>query len=153
MLDATHLQYSANDGSTATFLVGPKAEIESLLTLDPEEVLKVDEIVPRTENTLKLDSMNFDVPIMKLDEWMEESWSEELADDLLIKPSLLDLEPVVEEETDTDQAGRRRRRRNPKRRGGEEPDPRRRESADRGQSNTNDPFDGLNMNVVFRKRE
>ncbi|MBX7134854.1 MAG: hypothetical protein K1X67_19470 [Fimbriimonadaceae bacterium] len=153
MLDATHLQYSANDGSTASFLVGPKAEIESLLALDPEEMLKVDEIIPRADNTLKQDGMNFDVPIMKLDEWMEESWSEELADDLLIKPSLLDLEPVVDEESDIDQAGRRRRRRNPKRRGGEEPDPRRRESTDRTAPTINDPFEGLNMNVVFRKRE
>jgi hypothetical protein len=154
MLDATHLRYNANDGGTHTFLVGPRSEIEMLLSLDPDDILKVDEIDPRAENTLKLDALNFDVPIMKLDEWMEESWTEEMADDLLIKPSLLDIElPEEDADIEAERSGRRRRRRGGKRRGGEEPDPSRREGTDRVAANTNDPFDNLGMNVVFRKRE
>jgi hypothetical protein len=150
MVDATHLTFSANDGSTTTFLVGPRSEIEALLSLDPQTLLTIDEIDPRVENTLKLDTLNFDVPIMKLDEWMEESWSEELAEDLLIKPSMLEIEQPDEDEVVPARSGSSRRRRGGRRRGGEEPDASRREGADR--SNANEPFDDLGMNVVFRKR-
>jgi len=149
-VDATHLTFNANDGSTTTFLVGPRSEIEALLSLDPMTLLTIDEIDPRVENTLKLDAINFDVPIMKLDEWMEETWSDELAEDLLIKPSRLGVEQPDEDEVVPARASSSRRRRGGRRRGGEEPEPTRREDADR--ANANEPFDNLGMNVVFRKR-
>lgn len=149
MLDATHLTYNGNDGATSVFLVGPRGEIEGLLGLDPNEWLTIEEITPRAENTLKLDSFAFDVPIMKLDEWMEESWSEDLAEDLLIKPSLLDLDSPEEEDVSAERSGRSRRRRGGRRRSGDDSDPSRREPAT---ANDNDPFDNLGMNVVFRKR-
>jgi hypothetical protein len=82
---------------------------------------------------------------MKLDEWVEETWSEDLADDLLLKPSLLDIDSeslMVEHESDrTSEPGRRRRKR---RRG------RKNESRnDFGHPETSD--DG-NIGVLFRKR-
>jgi len=141
--DATHLRFNATDGQTHVFLVGTQAEIESLLQRDPQELLTMAELPERAENTLRLDSVMFDVPIMKLDEWVEETWSEDLADDLLLKPSMF--EPEVEEPVGPDrERGRRRRGR---RKGGEEVVTARKEGADMP-----DPFDALGMNVVFRKR-
>lgn len=141
--DATHLRFTAIDGETHVFLVGPQTELESLLQRDPQELLTMAELPERAENTLQLDSVMFDVPIMKLDEWVEETWSEDLADDLLLKPSMF--EPEAEEPIGPDrERGRRRRGR---RKGGEEVVTARREGADMP-----DPFDALGMNVVFRKR-
>jgi hypothetical protein len=100
-------------------------------------------IEPRGDNTLHWDAMQFDVSIMKLDEWVEENWGDEMADDLLLKPSLLDA-PVDEPELDdADQRSRgRRRRRNRRHEGG---DGGRREGRERG--------DDMAVNVLFRKRE
>ncbi|MFX8653100.1 hypothetical protein ABTM19_20455, partial [Acinetobacter baumannii] len=71
----------------------------------------------REENTVHWEDVQFDVQIMKLDEWVEESWGEEMEGDLLIKPSLLeiDVEPTSEE-SDAEEPRSRGRRRN--RRGG-----------------------------------
>lgn len=146
--ESIHLKFNGNDGSTHLFLVGSHAEIEALLETSPEDLLRVSEIPPRAENTLHLDSILFDVPIMKLGEWVEESWSETMADDLLIKPSMLELESPEESESAAS-APRGRRRRGGRRRGGsEETSDIRKEGIDRIPSVAD-----LEMNVVFRKRE
>jgi hypothetical protein len=141
--DGTSLRFDALSGATHLFAVGPRAEIQALLRTDPpaDEVLET--IEPRGDNTLHWDAMQFDVSIMKLDEWVEENWGDEMADDLLLKPSLLDA-PVDEPELDdADQRSRgRRRRRNRRHEGG---DGGRREGRERG--------DDMAVNVLFRKRE
>jgi hypothetical protein len=135
------MRFQALDGQTHVFLVAQEAEIERLLDLDPESVLQVGEIAPRHENTVHWNELRFDVPIMKLDEWVEESWGEELADDFLIKPSMFEPaavqgEPFQEEEFTVSRGGQRRKRRG-RRQGGEPP---------------REPDDDT-MHVLFRKRE
>lgn len=140
--DSTHLRFHVVDGATRLFLVGPQVEIEGLLNLDTDELLKIEEIPERKENTISLESVNFDVPIMKLGEWVEDSWSSEMADDLLLKPSQLEVELEAVEESH--RSGRRRKRR----RGGSISE----ESRAPGAPEPDDPS-ALGLNIVFRKRK
>ncbi len=148
--EANSLRFHGLDGSTHSFLVGLRADVEHLLATDPAETLRLEDPLPRQDNTLHWDAMRFDVPIMKLDEWVEESWSEEMADDLLLKPSMLEVpvEVPIDDEDESAQRSRggRRRRRRRKGGGGEEGANGRREGADR-------QADDLGLNVLFRKRE
>ncbi|MBS1721911.1 MAG: hypothetical protein JSS66_02770 [Armatimonadetes bacterium] len=142
--EGNSLRFQGLDGASHSFLVGTRAELEAIIAQDPQEVLREIRLEPRTDNTLHWDMINFEVPIMKLDEWVEESWSEELADDLLLKPSMLEVadENAIEEEPQRSR-GRRRRR---GRRGSEETARPRREGADR-------QADEMAINVMFRKRD
>jgi hypothetical protein len=93
---------------------------------------------------------------MKLDEWVEETWSEQHADDLLLKPSMLDIDTDTppEEDEQPKSRGRRRggrgrgRRRDERggRRGTEEGATTRREGADKA-------FDEAGIGVLFRKKQ
>jgi len=144
--DTTHVRFTASEGSTHLFLVGPRVEIESILQTDPETVLKIGELPTRSDDTVHPDSILLDVPIMKLDEWMEESPGEESVEDLLLKPSLLEVEEIQASHAPSSARGRPRSR--GRRRGGtEETAQSRREGVDR------EVFEELGMNVVFRKRE
>lgn len=156
-VDTTHVRFATTDGATSTFLVGPQVELETLIATDPSQVLHMAELPPRPENTLHLDSVLFDVPIMKLDEWIEEDSNADDGDDLLFRTSALDLdaepEPedaVVETFNEGGRSGRRRRRRPRNGRGSEEVVDRRSEGADR--YGPSDPGD-ITLNVVFRRRE
>ncbi|MBS1711980.1 MAG: beta-galactosidase [Armatimonadetes bacterium] len=138
------IKFKAVDGSTHTFLVGTLGDIQAILNSDPAELLQVTEPVVREENTLHLDRIAFDVAIMKLDEWVEETWSEDHADDLLLRPSMVDSVDESAEEAGGDEesaeddrtSGRRRkrRRRSPERQKG-------------GES-----FGQTGVSVLFRKR-
>lgn len=142
-IDATHLRFQAIDGTTHVFLVGDRADIETLLSVDPAQVLRVDSIPPKRENTISLDSVHFDVPIMRLDEWMEDGWNVEAFEEALLIPAPVE----VEWEEETRPVSRRRRRRRGKNRpASEEP---------REESRTGGPesADDLGVNVLFRKRE
>ncbi len=140
--EGNSIRFQGLDGSTHSFLVGPRAAVEALLASDPAELLRVDELTPREENTVHWDMMQFDVAIMKLDEWVEESWGEDLADDLLLKPSLLEVGPEeAEPEDETVQRSRGRRRR------------RRRSFNEDGESRGREPQGDGTVNVMFRKRE
>ncbi len=148
--DSTHLRFNATDGSTHLFLAGSKHDIDLLLAINPEEWLRIENLPESIPNTLQLDAVNFDVPIMKLDEWMEESWTDEMAEDLLLKPSQLEIE-VEEVQTGSENLSRNRRsgrRRKENRSNMDESSPGRREGADREEA-----FNDLGMNVVFRKRQ
>ncbi len=145
-VDATHLRFNAHDGHTYTFLVGPQGELETLLNTNIEDLLTIDQLPDKQENTLPANAYDFDVQIMKLDEWMEESWDEEFAEDFLLKPSALDVSiPVKEEETEH-RNRRRRRRGGRKERSNDEP---------KGEPVAATPASNgdLTVNVVFRKRE
>ncbi len=143
------VKFRAVDGSTHTFLVGTMGDIEAILNADIEELATVREPIVRPENTLHWDKVNFDVQVMKLDEWVEESWSEEHADDLLLKPSMFEtegLEDSVLDETDSDdQDGRRRTGRRRSRR-------RRPTGRDR-KPEADQEFGETGVSIVFRKRE
>lgn len=144
------VKFKAVDGSTHTFLVGTMGDVQAILNANPTDLLKVTEPIVREDNTLEWNSVAFDVAIMKLDEWVEEAWSEEMADDLLLKPSMVNdmedgeddasLAPRRRSERTSDDdrtSGRRRqrRRRSPeKQKGGES-------------------FGQTGVSVLFRKRD
>lgn len=139
--EGNSLRFQGLDGTTHTFLVGTQAEIESILAQDPVESLQVDNASAPEENTMHWDEMRFDVPIMKLDEWVEESWTEEMADDLLIKPSMLEVVDESSAEAEEPQRSRGRRRR------------KRSFNEQNGRGGKEDRGDNLTVNVMFRKRE
>lgn len=143
--DSTSLKFHAVDGSTHLFLVGVRAEIEALLAMDPAEILTMAELPPQPENTAHFDAASFDVPIMKLGEFMDGGHDEEGGDEFLVRP-IMPTEPDIDMEPDmeTTSTGRRRRRR------------RRRGAGDRGPTDTTSTAiadSDFDMNVVFRKRE
>ncbi|MCH7903133.1 MAG: hypothetical protein IH944_01045 [Armatimonadetes bacterium] len=145
-LDSNSLRFSAMDGSTHVFLVGVKADLEAMLQVNPKDVLTVDSIERGDDDGADRHHAQFDVQIMKLDEWVEASWTDDMADDLLIKPSMLE---VDDEEPQTELHRGRRRKRDRRRRPRETvPFTDRREGADRD----SDPAD-VGVNVMFRKRE
>ena len=107
---ANGIRFNAIDGHTYVFFAGVKADIEAMLSADPDSLLRLEKIDAREDDTVHWDAVQFDVQVMKLDEWVEENWSEQHADDLLLKPSMLDIdleEPPAEDE-DTKSRGRRR---------------------------------------------
>lgn len=145
-VEGNSIRFHALDGSTHTFIVGLRSDVEAILAADPETPITVSGDLQRTENTLHWDMVKFDVPIMKLDEWVEETWSDEHADDFLLKPSQLEIDH--EESFDEDEPRSRGRRRRRRREGGrEESTYGRREGADREASGPDV------INVMFRKRE
>lgn len=141
--DATSLRFNAVDGSTHVFLVGVRDDLEHLLNLDPASMLKIERLPERESNTVAADAFSFDVPIMKLDEWMEGQEGDDIADDLLFKARLL--EDIVETDEEPLRSGRRRKRR---RRGGSEESASRRLDGEAVQVDSD-----LGMSVVFRRRE
>lgn len=142
--DSTHLNFYANDGQTFVFLVGTQMEIEDRLNGDPEKLLRMEEIPQREENTIHLDSVHFDVQIMKLDEWMEEGLAEDGSDEHFLTPMQIESElatlppPVQNEERKrSSRSGKRGNNRGQKKPPNAVPA----ESGD------------ISINVVFRKRE
>lgn len=134
--EGTSLRFNAIDGETRCFLVGVREELEHMLSLSPDDLLKLDEL-PQTEtNTIRFDAATFDVPIVRLDEWMDSGEGEGIAEELLFKPRLLEED---EEEDEPQSVGRRRRKRT------------RRRDNDRGGPVAGEP--DLGLGVVFRKRE
>jgi hypothetical protein len=156
-VDSPNFRFHALDGMTYCYLVGPRAELEHQLHADPRIVLHIDNLPPRDAN-VRIDSSNFDVPIMKLDEWMGEADSDDNADEWFLRPHQIDEEPPAPAEESPERVGRRRRRR--RGRGGSDGG-----SNDAGGGRAReafgfaDPaggaseFDDIGMNVLFRKRE
>lgn len=151
-VESTNLRFTAIDGSTHVFLVGPRTELEHLISLDPNEVLHMENLPPRELNLLH-DISNFDVPIMKLDEWIEGGDTDDAADEWFLRPPEIQEEAPETATESSEKIGRRRRRR----RGGRGNE---RSSSDEiggsrsevaGTPVTN--FEDTGFNVVFRKRE
>ena len=149
-VDSTNLRFTATDGSTHVFLVGPKEDLLNILERDPSTALTMADLPKREANILG-DISNFDVPIMKLDEWMEGGDSEEASEDWFLRPQQIVEEPEPEDDG-SDKIGRRRRRRRgrPERGGTEESSTGRREHTS---TSITTEFGDLGMNVMFRKRE
>ncbi len=107
--DASHLRFNGIDGVTHTFLVGARTEIEHLLQTDPAKTLYVESIPPRDAN-VRTDASQFDVPIMRLGEWVGSSESDDVADEWLLRP-LPEVEELSQATESAEDVGRRRRRR------------------------------------------
>lgn len=150
-VDSTHLRFNALDGSTHVFLVGPKEELELILNRDPSDLLHMATLPLRDPNMLLGDISSFDVPVMKLDEWIETGESDEVDDDWFLRAPQVTEEPEQATE-DEDRPGRRRRRRRGGRgngRGSEEVVDARPEPS----GTPDDTVEDFGMNVVFRRRE
>lgn len=143
-VEKNSFRFMALDGTSWSFMVGPSAVVQAMVKADLAKLSHIDTAGVREENTVHWEDVQFDVQIMKLDEWVEESWGEEMEGDLLIKPSLLEID--VEsgpEETDSEEPRSRGRRRN--RRGGRD----RRRGNDRADR---EKVGETGMSVLFRKR-
>jgi hypothetical protein len=150
-MDSPNIRFTAVDGSTHVFLVGPRVDIEHALSADPTEVLRMENLPPRDAN-MRIDSSNFDVPVMQLGEWMESGDQDEVADEWFLRPQQPVEEPAQAEES-SDKVGRRRRRRrgrNGDREGSEETASARPEPSGAPELSFDDD---LGMNVMFRKRD
>jgi hypothetical protein len=155
-VESNGIKFNAIDGNTYVFFAGVRADIEAILSANPDSLLTLEKIDEREDDTVHWDAVQFDVQIMKLDEWVEETWSEQHADDLLLKPSMLDIdtEAPPEEDEPPKSRGRRRggrgrgKRRDDRggRRGTEEGATTRREGADKA-------FDEAGIGVLFRKKQ
>lgn len=139
------MKFIAMDGASHSFLVGHRAEIQEILNSNPDVEMLESEVLAHQDNTVHWDSIKFDVPIMKLDEWVEETWSEELADDLLLKPSMMEVEADGEEEEQEapsrSRGGRRFKRNRGRKDNAQKPDPGAAKHQESG------------ISFLFRKRE
>ncbi len=142
-VEGSSLKFYGTDGATYCFAVGPKTDIEHLLSLDPAELLRM-EVYPERDNNVRIDNFAFDVPIVKLDEWREGNESEDVSDEWFLRaPTILeDPEPAVES---VDRIGQRRRRRRTGRGPGDD-----RQSGERMPIFADEE---ISMNVMFRKRD
>ncbi|HCE00854.1 MAG TPA: hypothetical protein DER07_07395 [Armatimonadetes bacterium] len=149
--ESTNLRFHGQDGSSHLFLVGPKLEIEHLLRTDFEQALAFPEIPPRDENTIESDAADFDVPIMKLDEWIEGASLDELAEEWMLRPKIVE-EPEEEPEPVQQTPGSRRRRRR-KSTAAESRPAVEDQPVETAEKPLLDPDDTLGLNVIFRRRE
>ncbi|MBC8063869.1 MAG: hypothetical protein H7Y17_03500 [Chlorobia bacterium] len=141
----TSLKFQATDGSTHVFLVGTSEEIENILAIDPDSLLKMATLPEKQDNTLAGDAASFDIPMMKLGEWMEGGDADEVADEWFLRPMAIEEEPAPLAQSEDRPGRRRRRRRNGDRTGSEET------------ANFKPEYGGADddpgISVVFRKRE
>ncbi len=147
--ESPNIRYSAVEGTTQTFLVGSRLELDHILNLKEADVLKITELPERNAN-VRLDASGFDVPIMSLGDWMGGNESEEVSDEWFLRPT-----PVLEENTgqateSSERVGQRRRR------GSRDRD--RDGNRDRGPRPSVEPFadkplsSGDDLAVMFRKK-
>jgi hypothetical protein len=68
VVDSNSLRFTAADGTTLNYLIGPTDEIRRILEADPRQLLHMAEL-PERESNVRIDVSTFDVPIMRLDEW------------------------------------------------------------------------------------
>ncbi len=142
--EANSVRFHAVEGSTRTFLVGPQAELDALINQPIDELLTIDELPEQDPNTVQ-DGALFDIPIMKLGEWMEGDLSDDAVEDWLLRPAAMESAPEPDSE-DKPRPGRPRRRRG---RGGD------RQGSDEGSGAPawRGDDDEFPVSVTFRKRE
>ncbi len=163
-MESTSVKFHAIDGSTHVFLVGVKSELEALLATSPSDLLTIDDIPTKDENTVRYDLMTFDVQVMALNDWMEGGLPEEVSEDWFLPRNLFESQEQAEADgEDPDMSvGRHRRRRKRGRSGdGEQkggmPSFTFRSSSGGGsesQESRVEPIGSdIEMSVVFRKRD
>ncbi len=142
--ESSNVKFTALDGSTHLFLVGERLELEAILAASPADLLHMENLPERHEDSLMADSAMFDVPIMRLDDAFGDA-SDDVGEDWFLRPpSLEEVEatlPAQQIESDA-KIGRRRRKpvRNEKR-------------FDRSNATATTFDDEVGMNIMFRKRE
>jgi len=146
-VDESNLKFMSVDGSTYTFFIGPKSDIEHLRNVDMAKALTVEKLPPRDAN-IRRDTSAFDVPVMKLGDWMSGSDADDAADEWFLRPqpALEDIEPGPASDAPDAIGRRRRRRRGRSGNGNGVHDP----NATGVESHS---ADDLEMNVMFRRRD
>lgn len=136
--ESSNIKFHALDGATYLFLVGERHDLEQILAADPAEMLKM-ETLPERQDESHMGDLLFDVPIMRLGDLVEDV-GDEVDDDWFLKPLLIETQESTESDSSQeDRVGRRRRKRKP--------------ASDIG-SVTKKTFDeDAGMNIMFRKRE
>jgi hypothetical protein len=150
--DSSSIRFQATDGSTHVFLVGVKEDLDNILSASPDDLLRMEVLPPRPDNTVRFDIASFDVAIMKLGEWMEGGESDDGSDEFLFKPKFLE---EAEEVAENERPGSRRRRRRGRgrdREGSEETAGERERVAVEVPSGDGNG-DEVELNVVFRRRK
>jgi hypothetical protein len=141
--ESHNTRFTATDGSTHVFLVGPKEELQHLLDLDPATKLYMETLPARDANIFQ-DGSTFEVPLMRLDEWMGGDDTDDAAEDWFLRAPQISEEP--QQATESEQPGRRRRkRRDPRERG--------RDDVRSGEPPIAKQYDDeIGLSVMFRKR-
>lgn len=157
-VDSTSFKFNSPDGVTQMFLVGTKDQIRQILEADPKRTLWMENI-PARESNIRLDVSQFDVPIMRLDEWASGGEGEDDIDGWFLKPQEDDdyqedasLAPGAPQTTRT--TGRRRNRRD-RDRGGRQKKPSFAEQVDfdpTGEEKLKDKGN-VELSILFRKRD
>ncbi len=143
-IDSNSFKFHALEGSTHLFLFGTKIEIESILSASPEDLLKIEKIPSRPENTIHLDAIHFDVPIMKLGHWIEEEELDLSSQEYLLKSA------SSEKQTDQQNISKNSNKVNAKKK---VITCRPTSSTQSNKNNKKEKdFDHLGMHVIFRKR-
>lgn len=147
------IKINAIDGTTTSLLVGSQKELETLLETDLAEVLKQETLPERSIET-RLDTDQFDIPIMKLDEWMEGGEEVLAADEWLLRPKLSDIEATIDHSLDEPiRVGSRRRNRREKGRHNKDRGMRAVPPGAEVETVLNEGGDDVSMNIVFRNRD
>ncbi|MHB8635310.1 MAG: hypothetical protein ACYC96_02440 [Fimbriimonadaceae bacterium] len=146
--DASSIRFTAAEGSTRNFMIGPQAELDALVGQPIDDLLTVAELPEVDPNTLE-DHALFDIPIMKLGEWMEGDLSDDAVEEWLLRPPAVETATDTGDDTSDGRSGRRRRRRRGQ--GGGD-----RQGSEEVVSNnraSNEPDNDFPVSVTFRKRE
>ncbi len=144
-LNTNQYKFESKKGKSYLFYIGEKSKLEKILQEDVLDTLKIESIPEQEENTADIASYNFDVPIMKLDEWMTESSTIDSDEKYILSTTAIEEEDVFWEDGDivieSNESDDVKNERRGKRR--------RNSSKDKAK----DTFcDSYGMNVMFRKR-
>jgi hypothetical protein len=114
---ANTIRFQGIEGATYVFLVGERAKVEQILSAEPDELRELDGPPIRSDNTVRFDAFSFDVPVMKIDEYVEAQPDSESSEDQLLTYAGYYEDGEVEEDEliVTSQKTERRRRRSRRR--------------------------------------
>lgn len=147
-VESDSVRIQTRPGTTHTFLVGPREQVEYLLSikLNPKSVTRVETIPPKESNTISTISMEFDVPVLALGEFIEGGMEEEFGEDWLLRPKVDDF-IGLESVEDAVPARNRKRKRRTERHGGQH--------AFESEKNATEvrTEDDLDLDIMFRKRD
>lgn len=142
--ESSTIRIQGHDGSTHLFMVGDKVELEQILGTPSDTLLNIDQIPLESEDSVRFDTLMFDIPIMRLDEFIEGD-PDEVADEWFLKPSMIEGDESLlrQPQAQESRPGRRRRRRSTPDTGGQP----------EGRSTGRSFDEEAGMNIMFRKRE
>ena len=116
VVDTNNLRFHGTDGSNHVYLVGTKEDIQGILERNPADLLRMETLPPR-ESNVRVDVSKFDVPIVRLDEWITGAESTDVIDEWFLRPRDEEAEDPENAPGDTSEGSYGNRRGNRRRRG------------------------------------